>query len=86
MSKRRTAGAYLQHKVSEQELKLMLVLIPVATLLFGFGVGLITGYQIMSSPQFLFGVIVVATLPAIGTLYWVVRHYAKKAGVSRLNA
>ncbi|QPG04477.1 hypothetical protein IT774_09435 [Salinimonas marina] len=86
MNKRHKAGTYLKHKTSEQELKLMLILIPVATLLFGFGVGLVTGYQVLGSPQFLLGVIAVATLPAIGTFCWVIFHYLKKAGISRMGA
>ena len=86
MDKPPKANTYLKHKTSVQELKLMLILIPVATLLFGFGVGLVTGYQVMGSPQFLLGVIAVATLPAIGTFCWVIYYYLKKTGVTGIGA
>lgn len=71
---------------SFHELKLMLILLPIAALVFGFGIGLITGYQILSSPFYVIGVIAIAVVPAVITAMIAVRYYASKISAERLRA
>ncbi|AXR06284.1 hypothetical protein [Salinimonas sediminis] len=82
----RSMRSSIHSNTSLHELKLMLVLLPVAALLFGFGVGLITGYQILSSPFYMIGVIAIAVVPAIITALIAVRYYAHKISAERLRA